>query len=79
MNKFLTIGRIVGSIVIIVLASLALFDVWDRALDVSTPLMAIVLTLQAIQEWKKNKGIAIFSLCAAIFVFGCAIAVWVIK
>jgi hypothetical protein len=68
-----------GRRVIIVLASLALFDVWDRALDVSTPLMAIVLTLQAIQEWKKNKGIAIFSLCAAIFVFGCAIAVWVIK
>jgi len=68
--------RIVTSILVVILASLQLLGVWDKAINIAAPLMGIVLLIQSVQAWKKQRGVAIFGLCAALFIFGCAIVVW---
>ena len=68
--------RIVTSILVIVLATFQLLGVWDKAINLAAPLMGVVLLIQSVQEWKKQRGVAIFGLCAALFIFGCAIIVW---
>ena len=75
-DKFMLIVRIVASILVVVFASLQLFGVWDKAINLAAPLMGVVLLIQSVQDWKKQRGVAIFGLCAALFIFGCAIVVW---
>ena len=75
-DKFMLIVRIVASILLVVFAALQLLGVWDKAINLAAPLMGIVLLIQSVQEWKKQRGVAIFGLCAALFIFGCAIVVW---
>ena len=68
--------RVVASILVVVFAALQLLGVWDKAINLAAPLMGIVLLIQSPQEWKQQRGVAIFGLCAALLVFGCAIVVW---
>ena len=75
-DKFLLIVRVVASILVVGLAALQLFGVWDKAINLAVPLMGVVLLIQSIQEWKQQRGVAIFGLCAALFLFCCAIVVW---
>ena len=75
-DKFMLIVRIVASILVVAFAALQLLGVWDKAINLAAPLMGIVLLIQSVQEWKKQRGVAIFGLCAALFIFGCAIVVW---
>ena len=70
------IVRVVASIIVVFFAALQLLGVWDKAINLAAPLMGIVLLLQSVQEWKKQRRVAIFGLCAALFIFGCAIVVW---
>lgn len=75
-DKFMLIVRVVVSVLVVVFAALQLFGVWDKAINLAAPLMGVVLLIQSVQEWKKQRGVAIFGLCAALFIFGCAIVVW---
>jgi len=75
-NKTMSIVRIIASICVAIFATLQLFGVWDRAINLAVPLMGIVLLIQSIQEWKQHRCIAILGLCAALFIFGCAIMAW---
>ena len=75
-SKIMLIVRIIASICVVVFAALQLFGVWDKAINLAAPLMGIVLLIQSVQEWKQQRGVAIFGLCAALFIFGCAIVVW---
>ena len=75
-DKFMLIVRIVASILVVAFAALQLLGVWDKAINLAAPLMGIVLLIQSVQEWKKQRGVAIFGLCTALFIFGCAIVVW---
>jgi len=75
-NKIMLIVRIIASICVVVFAALQLFGVWDKAINLAAPLMGIVLLIQSIQEWKQQRGIAIFGLCAVLFIFCCAVVVW---
>ena len=77
--KVMIIVRIVASIGVMVLAALQLLGVWDKAINLAAPLMGVVLLIQSIQEWKQHRGVAIFGLCAALFIFGCAIVVWFVR
>ena len=77
--KIVSVASIVVGIAIIVLAVLQLFDVWSTAGYVYVPLMGINLMLQAYSQWKPNRGIAIFNLCAAAFILVCAVAVFILK
>ena len=78
-DKVMIAVRMIASIGVIVLALLQLFGVWEQAINVTTPLMGVVLLVQSIQEWKQRRGVAIFSLCAALFVLACAIVVWFVR
>ena len=79
LSKIAVIVSIIVSVAVIVLAVLQLFDVWSNAGYVYVPLMGINLLLQAYTQWKPNRGVAIFSLCTAVFVLTCAIVVYIIK
>ena len=75
-DKFMLIVRIVASILVVAFAALQLLGVWDKAINLAAPLMGIVLLIQSAQEWKQYRSVAKFGLCAALFIFGCAIVVW---
>ena len=76
LGKVMLVARLLASVGVIVFALLCLLEIWNKAINVSVPLMGVVLVLQSIQEWKKHRGIAILGLCTALFIFSCAIVVW---
>lgn len=78
LHKVASIISVVVSSAVIVLAVLQLFDVWSNAGYVYVPLMGINLLLQAYAQWKPNRGVAIFTLCAAAFILACAAVVYII-
>ena len=41
--------------------------------------MGVNLLLQAYVQWKPNRKVAVFDLCAAVFVLACAAAVYILK
>ena len=79
LHKVASIISVVVSSAVIVLAVLQLFDVWSNAGYVYVPLMGINLLLQAYAQWKPNRSVAIFSLCAAVFILACAAVVYITK
>jgi len=70
-SKILFTLRIVLSACVIVLSVLQLCGVYEKATYISTPLMGIVLLISSVQEWKQRRSVAIFGLCAAVFIFIC--------
>lgn len=76
--KIASVASIVVSVSVIVLAVLQLFDLWADAGYVYVPLMGINLLLQAYAQWKPNRGVAIFDLCAAIIILICTVVVYTI-
>jgi len=83
-NKMTTRDRIINvmiiilSVAVIALASLQLLGIWENSINVYEPLIGVVLLLQAVYHWKKNRRVAIISLCAAAFIFTCAIVILVL-
>lgn len=57
------------SISVIILACLQLLGIWEKAINVLEPLVGVSMVTQTILQWKKNKKVAAFSLCVAIFIF----------
>lgn len=62
------------SIGVIVFAILGFTGIWQDAGYLYVPLSGIQALMQAIQEWKKRRAIAILCLCAALFIFAVYIA-----
>ncbi|MBR3996350.1 MAG: hypothetical protein IKI97_13875 [Clostridia bacterium] len=54
-DKILLVLRIVISVVVLVGAALQLTGVWDKALNVSIPLLSVLILIQSIQEHKEQK------------------------
>ena len=79
LDKIVSVSGIVVSVAIIALAIIQLFDVWSDAGYVYVPLMGVNLLLQAYVQWKPNRKVAVFYLCAAVFVLVCAAAVYILK
>ena len=83
-NKMTTRDRIINALIIILsvaviaLAALQLLGIWENSINVYEPLIGVVLLLQAIYHRKKNRSVAIISLCAAGFIFACAIVLLVL-
>ena len=81
-NKYEKIACVVGlvsSIIVIVVAVLQILGVWNGAIVVCEIFMGISMISQAILQWKRNKGIALFSLGVAAFIFIVAIFVLFVK
>lgn len=79
LDKIVSVSGIVVSVAIIALAIIQLFDVWSDAGYVYVPLMGVNLLLQAYVQWKPNRKVAVFDLCAAVFALACAAAVYILK
>jgi len=77
-DKIINALIIVLSVAVIALAALQLFGVWEDSINVYEPLIGVVLLLQAIYHWKKNRSVAIISLCAAGFILACAIVILIL-
>ena len=71
-KRFLKILRTVLSVLIAVFAFLQLIGVWRNAVFVFEPMLGVVLLLQAVQEWKRNRSLGIVSLCASALLFSVA-------
>lgn len=78
-EKGVLIAQLICSITVIVLAAIQLLGIWDEAMNVYVPLTGVITLLQAIQNWKRARVAAIFSLCAALFVFAVTIFIWVMR
>lgn len=78
-EKVLYIMEIICSISIIILVSMQIFNIWENAIYVFEPLLGILMLIQAIQNWKKNKVLSLVALGAAIFIFLVAVFVFPIK
>ena len=77
-DKIINALIIVLSVAVIALAALQLLGIWEDSINVYEPLIGVVLLLQAIYHWKKNRSVAIISLCAAGFILACAIVILVL-
>lgn len=78
-EKVLYVLSGICSIIIIILASMQILGIWKNAADIFEPVLGVLMLIQAIQNWRKNKKVAIFSLCVAIFIFICAIIIFFIR
>ena len=56
------------SLAVVILAVLQLAGIWEDAAYAYMPMTCIVLLAQTLQNWRKQRGVAIFSLCAALFI-----------
>ena len=54
-DKIMLILRIVISVVVLIGAELQITGVWDKALNVSIPLLSVLILIQSIQEHKEQK------------------------
>lgn len=79
LSKLATICSIIVAVAVVVLAIIQIFDVWSSAPYLYMPLMGIDLLLQAYTQWKTNRGVAIFSLCAAGFIFICTAVILILR
>ena len=72
-EKILSISVMALSIAGICLAALQLLGIWEDAICVFEPLGGVILLLQAVRYWNEERRVAIFQLCAALFVLGVAV------
>lgn len=77
--KALSVISAICSIIIIVLAFMQIFSIWENAINVLEPMLGVLILIQAIRNWKKNRVVAILNLCVSIFIFLVCISIIIIK
>ncbi|GAA0127488.1 hypothetical protein UT300019_33930 [Clostridium sp. CTA-19] len=65
-EKVLSVISSICSISIIIFVCTQILGVWKTEVDLIVPLLGVLMLIQTIQNWKKNKEVAKGSLCAAI-------------
>ncbi len=78
-EKVISIVGVIISITIIILAFLQIFNVWRNSIYVYEPLLGILMLIQAVQNWKKNKTVAYISLFASIFILVVSLYMLIVK
>ena len=78
-EKVLSVMGTICSLTIIILTGMQILGIWKTAINVFEALLGMLMLIQGIQYWKKNKVISIFSLCVAIFIFLLIISIFVIR
>lgn len=67
--RFLTVVNLLCTVAALVLCVLYLLDV-AQLLIYAMPLMGVVMLTQSGLYWKKDRGVAIFSMIAGLFLLG---------
>ena len=78
-HKIVTVISILSSLAVIVLAILQIFGIWPTAGNIYLPLMGITMLCQAHILWNTSRKVAYFSIGTAVFIFLCAIAVFILS
>ena len=63
------------TVIVIVLAILQISGTYKHAINICEPLMGVVMILQGIRSWKRNKVMSVISFAAALFIFAVAVTV----
>ena len=79
LHKVITVFSVIVSLAVVTLAVLQIFDIWTQAINLCIPLMGVNMLCQTYVQWNTSRKTAYFSLGCAVFVFACAIAVFLIK
>lgn len=82
MQMYEKISFVLGSICsvsVIILASLQLLGIWENAINIFEPLLGVLMLTQGVLQWRRNRKVAIFSWCVAIFIFIIAFIINFIK
>ena len=79
LHKVVTIISVLGSLSVVVLAVLQMFNVWDQAINVFMPLMGVTMLCQSYMQWSNSRKVAYFSIGTAAFIFVCSIVVFLVK
>ncbi|WP_242841201.1 hypothetical protein [Clostridium akagii] len=78
-EKVLSVINSICSISIIILVCMQILGVWKSATNIFYPLVGVLMLIQTIQYWKKNKEVGKLSLCATILYLGFSIFIYVIR
>lgn len=76
--KVVAVISILISLSVVVLAILQIFDIWDQAINIYMPLMGVMMLCQAYIQWNNTRKVAYFSIGTAVFIFICAIIVFLL-
>lgn len=68
-GKSLTVIGLIISASVLILAFLQIIGIWENAICVFEPLLGVLMLIQTIENWKKNKSVAYLSLFTAVFIF----------
>ncbi len=82
MQMYEKISFILGSICsvsVIILGFMQLLDIWVKAINIFEPLLGVLMVTQGVLQWRRNKTVAVFSLCVAIFIFIITFIIYFIK
>ncbi len=71
-GKIISIVGIIISFAVIILAILHLIGVNDRLVQIYEPLLGVLMLIQAAENWKYERRLAVFSLIVAVVIFICA-------
>ena len=77
-DRIINLLIVLLSVTVVLLAALQLLGIWEDSINVYEPLIGVALLLQTIYHWKRSRTVAIISLCAAGFIFACAIVILVV-
>ncbi len=79
LHKVITVLSVIVSLAVVTLAVLQIFDIWTQAINLCIPLMGVNLLCQTYMQWNTSRKTAYINLGCAVFVFACAIAVFLIR
>ena len=78
-HKIVSTISILTSLAVIVLAVLQIFGILQTAGRIYVPLMGVTMLCQAYLLWNTSRKVAYYSIGTAVFIFICAIAVFLIS
>lgn len=78
-DKTVFIIHIVSSLSVIVFALLTIFDVWDKAINVCLPSMAVMSACQGYVQWKSSRAVAYLNIGVSVFILACSVVVFFVR
>lgn len=67
------------SVLVIIFSVLQLTGLMENAINITEPLLGVLILSQGVSQWKKNKIVSIFSFAVAAFTFCVAIYIFWIR
>lgn len=74
-QNVLRMAGIICSAIVVILAAAQLMGIWQGAGIVYVPLMGVVMVLQALMNWNRNRVVAGLSMVAGVVILGISLYV----